>query len=153
MTPLDALAVVGAGIAAGMINTIVGSGSLVSFPTLLGVGYGAVLANVSNTVGLIPGYVSGAYGYRRELSGQTRRVLALLPATLAGGGLGAALLLILPPGVFRHVVPVLLLLAVALVLAQPAVARRLAKRNFDRSRPGALLYTGVFLTGIYGGYL
>src|SRR6476469_9403492 len=84
VTPLHAIAVAAAGLAAGTINTIVGSGSLVTFPTLLGVGIKAVPANVSNTIGLVPGSISGAIGYRRELSGQTRRILHLMPAAVAG---------------------------------------------------------------------
>jgi len=152
VTPLHAVIIVAVGVAAGMINTIVGSGSLITFPTLLALGYPPVLANVTNTVGLITGSVSGAYGYRSELKGQRRRVLSLLPAALAGGGLGAALLLILPAGVFRDVVPVLILLAVALVLIQPAITRRRAAAGHHREHAGPLLHGGVFGTAVYGGY-
>lgn len=151
MTGPDALAVAAAGLAAGAINAVVGSGSLITFPTLLAVGYPAVLANVSNTVGLVPGAVSGAVGYRRELAGQRGRVLALLPAALAGGVCGAALLLAVP-GAFRAVVPVLILLAVVLVLVQPWVARRRAQAGRVVEHPGPLLHTGIFLASIYGGY-
>ena len=151
MTGPDALAVAAAGLAAGAINTIVGSGSLITFPTLLAVGYPAVLANVSNTIGLVPGSVSGAIGYRRELTGQRHRVLVLLPAAIAGGLVGAALLLA-APGAFRGVVPALILLAVALVLIQPYVARRRAKAGRVVEHPGPALQAGVFLTSIYGGY-
>ena len=151
MTPLDAVAIAAAGLAAGAINTIVGSGSLITFPTLLGVGLGAVPANVSNTIGLAPGSASGAIGYRRELAGQRRRVLLLMPAAVFGGVTGAVLLLI-APGAFRDVVPFLILLAVALVLAQPHVARRRLERGTMREHPGALLHAGTFLTAIYGGY-
>jgi len=151
VTPLDAVAIAAAGLAAGAINTIVGSGSLITFPTLLGVGLGAVPANVSNTIGLAPGSASGAIGYRRELAGQRRRVLLLMPAAVFGGVTGAVLLLI-APGAFRDVVPFLILLAVALVLAQPHVARRRLERGTMREHPGALLHAGTFLTAIYGGY-
>ena len=151
MTGPDALAVAAAGLAAGAINTIVGSGSLITFPTLLAVGYPAVLANVSNTIGLVPGSVSGAIGYRRELTGQRHRVLVLLPAAIAGGLVGAALLLA-APGAFRGVVPALILIAVALVLIQPYVARRRADAGRVVEHPGPALQTGVFLTSIYGGY-
>jgi len=151
VTGPDALAVAAAGLAAGAINTIVGSGSLITFPTLLAVGYPAVLANVSNTIGLVPGSVSGAIGYRRELTGQRRRILALLPAALAGGITGAALLLAVP-GAFRDVVPVLILIAVALVLVQPHVARRRADAGRVAEHPGPLLQVGVFFTSVYGGY-
>jgi len=152
MTPLHAVIIVVVGLLAGMINTIVGSGSLITFPTLLALGYPPVTANVTNTVGLITGSVSGAYGYRRELAGQMRRVLTLLPAALAGGGLGAALLLVLPPGVFRDVVPALILLAVVLVLLQPAITRRRAEAGHHREHVGPALHGGVFGTAVYGGY-
>jgi uncharacterized protein len=151
MTPLDAAAVAAAGLAAGAINTIVGSGSLITFPTLLAVGYSPVVANVSNTVGLVPGSVSGAIGYRRELRGQRRRVLTLLPAAVLGGVSGA-LLLLAAPGAFETVVPVLILLAVVLVLIQPRIARWRAAKGHVAEHPGPLLHTGVFLTAVYGGY-
>jgi uncharacterized membrane protein YfcA len=152
MTPLEAVGVAAAGLAAGTINTIVGSGSLITFPTLLAVGYPAKLANVSNTIGLVPGSVSGAVGYRRERAGQRRRVLHLLPAALAGGAAGAGLLLALPGTVFRRVVPVLILVAVALVLVQPRLAERRAERGRVREHPGVLLHAGTFATAVYGGY-
>jgi uncharacterized membrane protein YfcA len=152
VTGLEGVAVVAAGLAAGTINTIVGSGSLITFPTLLAVGYPAVLANVSNTIGLVPGSVSGAVGYRRELAGQRRRILTLLPAAALGGVAGAILLLALPGTVFRDVVPGLILVAVALVLVQPWVARRRAGLGRTRNRPGVALHAGTFATAVYGGY-
>jgi uncharacterized membrane protein YfcA len=151
VTPLHALAIAAAGLAAGTINTIVGSGSLITFPTLLGLGYPAVVANVSNTIGLVPGSVSGAIGYRRELTGQLGRVLRLLPAAVLGAAAGALLLLAVP-GAFRRVVPVLILLAVALVIVQPRIARWRANRGVVRDHPGPALHAGVFLTAVYGGY-
>lgn len=151
MTGAEGVAVAAAGLAAGAINAVVGSGSLITFPTLLAVGYPAVLANVSNTVGLVPGAASGAVGYRRELAGQRRRVFALLPAALAGGVFGAALLLAVP-GAFRDVVPALILVAVVLVLVQPWAARRRADAGRVVEHPGPVLYAGVFLASIYGGY-
>jgi hypothetical protein len=152
VTVLHALVIVGIGLFAGTVNTIVGAGSLLTFPVLLALGYKPVLANVSNTVGLISGSVSGAVGYRRELSGQTRRILALMPAVLVGTVIGAILLLALPGSAFRRVVPILILFAVVLVLVQPSVARRRAEQGARREHPGALLQTGTFLTSIYGGY-
>lgn len=144
--------IVAVGIFAGTVNTIVGSGSLLTFPTLLGLGYPAVLANVSNTVGLISGSVSGAIGYRRELRGQLRRILVLMPAVLVGTVIGAVLLLELPGSAFRHVVPVLILFAVVLVIIQPRIARRRAAAGRKAEHPGPLLQSGTFLTSIYGGY-
>jgi uncharacterized membrane protein YfcA len=152
VTGLEGVAVVAAGLVAGAINTIVGSGSLITFPTLLAVGYPPVVANVSNTIGLVPGSISGAVGYRRELAGQRRRILSLMPAAVLGGVAGAVLLLALPGSVFRRVVPVLILIAVALVLLQPRVARWRAERGQVREHPGAVLQTGTFLTAVYGGY-
>jgi uncharacterized membrane protein YfcA len=111
-----------------------------------------VLANVSNTVGLISGSVSGAVGYRRELAGQTRRILALMPAVVAGTVIGAVLLLELPGSAFRHVVPILILFAVVLVIVQPQIARRRAAAGVRADHPGPLLHGGTFLTSIYGGY-
>ncbi|MDP9075190.1 MAG: sulfite exporter TauE/SafE family protein [Actinomycetota bacterium] len=153
MGPAEALAIFGAGLAAGTINTIVGSGSLITFPTLLAFGYPPLLANVTNTVGLVPGVVSGVVGYRRELVGQRARLRTLAVPALAGGLTGAVLLLVLPAGVFKGVVPVLILVACGLVAAQPTLSRRLAAR---RSQPvahgGVGLWVTVYLTGVYGGY-
>src|ERR1700761_7857131 len=111
-------AIFGAGIAAGVMNTVVGSGTLLTFPTLLAFGYNPVLANVSNTIGLVPGAVSGAYGYRAELAGQRRRGLTLAACSLLGGIVGAILLLHLPASAFNDVVPVLIGLALVLVVVQ-----------------------------------
>lgn len=147
------LAVVAAGVAAGTVNTIVGSGSLITFPTLLALGYPPVLANVSNTVGLLPGSVSGAIGYRRELRGQRDRVAALGTASLVGGLTGAVLLLALPGSVFRGLVPVLILGACVLVALQPRLARRAAAgAGRRRTDGGAPLLLAVYATGVYGGY-
>src|SRR6201993_4717852 len=110
-----AVAIFAAGIAAGTINTVVGSGTLITFPVLLAVGLAPVTANVSNTVGLFPGSFVGAYGYRRELEGQGRRATIMASASVPGAIVGAVLLLVLPPGVFKAVVPALIILAVLLV--------------------------------------
>jgi uncharacterized membrane protein YfcA len=152
VTGLEGVAVVAAGLVAGMVNTVVGSGSLITFPTLLAVGYPAVLANVSNTVGLVPGAVSGAVGYRRELSGQRRRIVLLAVPAVLGGVTGAVLLLALPGDVFRSVVPALILLAVVLVLLQPRIARRRAAAGRRRDLPGPGLLVATYATAVYGGY-
>ena len=153
MSPLAALAILSAGLAAGTLNTIVGSGSLITFPTLLALGYAPVVANVSNTVGLVTGSVSGAVGYRRELEGQQGRLRVLGVASLAGGLTGAVLLLALPASVFRNVVPALILVACVLVALQPRLAARLAAgKGADRPHGGPVLFAAVFGTGIYGGY-
>jgi uncharacterized membrane protein YfcA len=152
MSVAAALAILAVGLAAGTINTIVGSGSLITFPTLLALGYEPVVANVSNTVGLVTGSISGAIGYRRELQGQAARLRILSVASLGGGLTGGLLLLALPASVFRNVVPVLILAACGLVAAQPRLARRRAGRGTVRPHGGPLLFASVFATGIYGGY-
>jgi uncharacterized protein len=146
LTPLEALAVLAAGATAGFINTIVGSGSLVTFPVLLAVGYPSVTANVSNTVGLVPGGVSGAIGYRRELRGQARRAATLGSGTTLGALTGGTLLLALPSSVFDAVVPALILLACALMAVRPS-----PKASAVRNRT-PIATVAAFLTGIYGGY-
>jgi hypothetical protein len=146
MTELEALAVLVAGAVAGGVNTVVGSGSLITFPTLLAVGYPPVVANVSNTVGLVPGGVSGAIGYRRELRGQWRRTATLAVGTTIGAAAGGVLLLELPAGVFDAVVPALILLAVALMALRPTGTVR---EGPDRTPAGVAAALG---TGVYGGY-
>jgi hypothetical protein len=152
MSALEALAIVGVGLVAGTINTIVGSGSLITFPTLLAFGFSPIVANVSNTVGLAPGSLSGAIAYRRELEGHRPRLLVLGTASITGGITGAVLLLALPGSVFRHVVPVLILIACLLVALQPRLSHRLADREKPPLHGGAPLFLAVFATGIYGGY-
>ena len=162
MHGLDALAIFAAGIAAGAINAVVGSGTLITFPTLIALGYPPVTANVSNNIGLVPGTVAGAWGYRRELAGQRRRIRLLAPMSTVGSIAGALLLLALPARAFEAVVPVLIGLAVILVVIQPALSRRVAHADHDEQgdemrRIGLLptagvLAVGVLLAGVYGGY-
>jgi uncharacterized membrane protein YfcA len=147
MTVWEALAITAAGFAAGGINAVVGSGSLITFPVLVALGYPSVVANVSNTIGLVPGGVSGAIAYRRELRGQWRRCAVLASGTIAGALIGGILLLSLPSSVFDAVVPVLILLSVGLMALRPAPTGHGAARN----RVGLAL-AGTFATGIYGGY-
>src|SRR4051812_15580005 len=146
------VAIAAAGMAAGAINTLVGSGTLITFPVLLALGYAPVTANVSNNVGLVPGSVSGALGMRPELAGQRERVLRLGSASTLGGILGAILLLVLPSSAFRAIVPVLIALALVLVVAQPWLARRLADRRERPAHGGPLVWLGVLGAGVYGGY-
>lgn len=149
----EILAILGAAFAAGAINAVVGAGSLITFPTLLAFGFAPVMANVSNNVGLVPGNLSGSYGYRGELTGQRDRLLRLGVASGAGALAGAAAILVLPAGVFRLVVPVLIVLACAAVLVQPALSARIAARGKEPGpRGGPLLLAGLFLAGVYGGY-
>jgi uncharacterized membrane protein YfcA len=151
LSGIEAAAVLVAGVGAGAINTVVGSGTLLTFPLLLAIGYGPVTANVSNTIGLAPGGFSGAFGYRRELVGQEHRMTVLLAASIIGGAAGAVLLLALPSSAFDAVVPVFIAVAVVLVIVQPAVTRRLASRPHGETRTG-LARVGVLGSGVYGGY-
>jgi uncharacterized membrane protein YfcA len=152
MSPLHAVVIVAAGFVAGMMNVVVGAGSLVTFPVLLALGYPAVEANVSNTIGLVFGSLSGSVAYRRELAGQRARLLALGVPAAAGALCGGILLLELPARVFTRVVPILILAASVLVLLQPRLARRLAAHREHRAHGGIALVAGVFVTGVYGGY-
>jgi uncharacterized protein len=153
MSLLHALAIFGAGIAAGTINTVVGSGTLITFPVLLAFGYAPVTANVSNTVGLVPGSVSGAVGYRRELQGQRTRLRLLAVFSTLGGIAGAVALLVLPATAFKRIVPVFIALALVLIVLQPYLGRALEsrRRGVDQG-VGPAAAVGVFITGIYGGY-
>jgi uncharacterized membrane protein YfcA len=153
---LEVAAILLAGVAAGTINTIVGSGTLITFPTLLAFGVPPVTANVSNTVGLVPGSLSGAIGYRAELEGQTGRLWRLGSASLLGGVAGGLLLLWLPSSAFDAIVPVLITVGVVLVVVGPRVSRWVARRAEAR---GGMPEHGVWwvwpavaLAGVYGGY-
>ncbi|OBF65158.1 hypothetical protein A5753_09220 [Mycobacterium sp. 852002-51971_SCH5477799-a] len=157
-----------AGLGAGAINALVGSGTLITFPTLVALGYPPVTATMSNATGLVAGSVSGTWGYRAELRGQGDRLRWQLPASLAGAALGAYLLLHLPEKVFADIVPVLLVLALVLVVIGPRIqawtARRAvgappacggqAGRSPDQVSPRrmATLVFGTFAVGVYGGY-
>jgi hypothetical protein len=155
---LEALLIGLAGLAAGTINTVVGSGTLITFPTLIAFGVPPVTANVSNTIGLVPGSLSGAIGYRRELTGQRPRVLRLGAASLLGGLAGGLLLLVLDEGAFETIVPALILLGLFLVVLQPRIAAWVARRHealgaLPRGSTGAWwVWPAVLVTGVYGGY-
>jgi uncharacterized protein len=130
---LQALAIFAAGLAAGTINAVVGSGTLITFPTLLAFGYPPVLANVSNNIGLVPGVASGVHGYRAELAGQRRRIIRLGSASVCGGLVGAILLLVLPAGAFKEIVPALIGIALVMIIFQPRLARWMAARQLARA--------------------
>ncbi|MFE7135060.1 sulfite exporter TauE/SafE family protein [Streptomyces sp. NPDC057638] len=157
MTIWEMLAVFTAGVGAGAINAVVGSGTLITFPVLLATGLPPVTATVSNALGLVPGSISAAIGYRAELAGQRRRIIRLATVTAAGGIAGAALLLTLPSTAFETIVPVLVTLALVLVILQPRIARAVQRRRERRGGPGSpdggpLLLGGLLLSSVYGGY-
>jgi uncharacterized membrane protein YfcA len=153
VTALHALAIFAAGLAAGTINTVVGSGTLITFPVLLAFGYAPVTANVTNAVGLVPGSAAGALGYRRELRGQRRRAVPLLIASALGAVIGAVLLLSLPPSAFKDIVPVFIGVALVLIVFQPQLTRRLQRhRRAAHEAAGPAATAGTALTGVYGGY-
>ena len=152
MSLFEAIAILAAGLAAGTINTVVGSGSLITFPTFLAFGYSPVVANVSNTVGLVPGSLSGAIGYRRELAGQRGRAIRLGIAATAGGLTGGLLLLALPESAFERIVPILILASVVLIAIQPRLSRAMGDRRVEGAEHTVPLVITIFLTGVYGGY-
>lgn len=157
MGPAEAAAILAAGGAAGAVNAVVGSGSLITFPTLLAFGFAPVVANVSNNVGIVAGNVTGAAGYRRELAGQRRRLLRLGVFATAGALVGAAALLLLPSSSFQVIVPALILISCVLVILQPWLSRRIAARRHRAGRDGddrtsPVLRAGIFGSAVYGGY-
>lgn len=151
MSVLEVVVVVIAGVCAGTINTVVGSGTLITFPVLLAVGYSPVVANVSNSIGLVPGSLSGVIGYRRELRGQRDRMLRFGAASLLGGITGAVLLLLVPSA-FETVVPIFIVIALVLIVLQPRLGAWLAVRRPQGSEHHIGLVLGVYATGVYGGY-
>ncbi|HQY33831.1 MAG TPA: sulfite exporter TauE/SafE family protein [Actinotalea sp.] len=174
MDPLSWLLVLGAGVLAGTVNTIVGAGTLLTFPLLVALGVPPLTANVSNTVGLVPGSVTGAWGYRRELAGTWPTVARMAVLSAVGGVAGGLLLLAAPAATFTAVVPWLLVLAAGLAAAQPRVAAWVRRRAGEEpaegpaDQPGAArpaagldgstrpltpgLAAGIAATGVYGGY-
>lgn len=156
MSALEALVIVLAGVGAGTINTVVGSGTLITFPTLLLLGVPPVTANISNNIGLVPGSLTGAIGYRKELVGAGPDLRRLAPMSFLGAVLGAVLLLVLDPDLFRAIVPVLILLGLVLVVAGPRLSawseRRRAEGTASARSHELAMQGGVLGAGIYGGY-
>ena len=160
MSVAQMLLIAFAGVGAGAINSLVGSGTLITFPTLIALGFPPVTATMSNAVGVVGGGVSGTWGYRAELRGQWHRLRWQIPASVTGALIGSFLLLHLPERVFIQIVPVLMILALILVIAGPRIqdyARRRAEaagRSADHVPPlrMAALVAGTFAVGVYGGY-
>lgn len=152
MTVEHGIVLAAAGLVAGVVNSVAGGGSLISFPALLAVGYPALSANVTNTVALWPGYLGATTAYRKELEGQRHRVIVLGVSCLAGGAVGATLLLTTPAHVFRTVVPYLIFLACALFAVQPLLTRRLGASDGTESHRSLPLNAAVFVAAVYGAY-
>ena len=160
MSVAQMLLIAFAGVGAGAINSLVGSGTLITFPTLIALGFPPVTATMSNAVGVVGGGVSGTWGYRAELRGQWHRLRWQIPASVTGALIGSFLLLHLPERVFIQIVPVLMILALILVIAGPRIqdyARRRAEaagRSAEHVPPlrMAALVAGTFAVGVYGGY-
>ncbi|MBM6399587.1 sulfite exporter TauE/SafE family protein [Phycicoccus sonneratiae] len=152
----EALLVVLAGVGAGTINTIVGSGTLITFPTLLLLGVPPVTANISNNLGLVPGSITGSVGYRRELRGMGPDLRRYVPMSLLGGVTGAGLLLVLDPDLFRTIVPVLIVVGILLVALGPRINAWTARRREVAEGAGSgrrvAMQAGVLGAGVYGGY-
>jgi hypothetical protein len=160
VSAIEALGILAAGMAAGTINTVVGSGTLITFPTLLFFGYPPLTANMSNNIGLVGGGITGSWGYRRELVGAGPAIRKLVPMSLAGGVTGALLLRVLPAEAFTAIVPVLIALGLVLVVFGPAIQRRALVSHEEHElhpvhrggRTALLMLAGVFVAGVYGGY-
>ncbi len=158
MSWLHLLALFGAGMGAGLINTVVGSGTLITFPTLLAFGVPPVVANVSNNIGLAPGSASGVLATRQDLVGQRSRVIRFAIASLIGGIIGAVLLITLPSSAFDAIVPILIAIGCILVIIQPRMSKLVAARR-ERlgtteaaSNGSVVIWVAVLITGVYGGY-
>jgi uncharacterized membrane protein YfcA len=149
---VEAALIIGVAALAGALNVLVGGGSLITYPTLLALGYPPVLANVSNNLGLIPGNAAGVLAYRPLLAGHRTPLLALVPASLLGGLSGAILLLALPAKLFAAVVPLLIALASMLMALQPRIRAWIERRQAQQPDTGLPLLAGVYLAGLYGGY-
>jgi uncharacterized membrane protein YfcA len=149
---VEAAQIIGAAALAGALNVLVGGGSLITYPTLLALGYPPVLANVSNNLGLIPGNAAGVLAYRPLLAGHRAPLLALVPASLLGGLSGAILLLALPAKLFAAMVPLLIALASVLMALQPRIRAWIERRQAQQPDTGLPLLAGVYLAGLYGGY-
>ncbi|HYT10752.1 MAG TPA: sulfite exporter TauE/SafE family protein [Mycobacteriales bacterium] len=148
----DALLLAGSGLLGGAVNAIAGGGSLIVFPTLVAAGYGTLVANVTNSVALWPGYVGGVVGFRQELVGQRGRVVSLAAAAIVGAAIGCGLLLATPASAFDTVVPFLVLAASLLLAVQPRIAGLVGPPTEDHRDSARVLYPTVGLASVYGGY-
>lgn len=152
LSPLDLVVAAGAGVAAGFLNAIAGGGTLVSFPALTAIGIPAVDANLTNTVALSPGFLSGTLAQRRDLAGQRGRLMRLVPAAVLGGLAGGVLLVSTSEEVFVGIVPWLILFAVGLLAVQPRLQGWLRGRGEREGADPWWAPAPIFVAAIYGGY-
>jgi uncharacterized membrane protein YfcA len=153
VSAVDLLIAAGVALLAGAINSIAGGGSLILFPTLVGLGLETVPANVTNSIAQWPGYVGGVLGFRREYEGQRSRLLRFSVVAVLGATAGAVLLLTTPSEAFDTVVPILVFLASVLLAFQPLITKRLrSAESEDHTRDPVWLYVALFLACVYGGY-
>jgi uncharacterized membrane protein YfcA len=155
MAPSDMLVLFIAAFAAGVINSIAGGGTLITFPVLIWLGLDAKVANATSTVALWPGLFGGLFGYRRELENSSQILLRLGLTSIVGGAVGAWLLIWTPSPTFARLVPFLILFATLLFMSQGAINRRLRLQPIDTA-PKRAWWFGViafqFCSATYGGY-
>ena len=149
--PGDYALLAAAGLAAGGVNAVAGGGSLISFPALVAVGLPTLNANVTNQVAVLPGYVGGSLAYREELRGQRRRAVVLGVTSATGALVGAILLVVSSKRLFAVLAPILVLVAVGLLAAQPRLAELATPRGPHEPHPRGL-HVANFLASVYGGY-
>jgi uncharacterized membrane protein YfcA len=154
--------IVAAAFVAGMMNSVAGGGTLLTFPALIWVGIDPKVANVTSTVALWPGSLGAMFGFRRELAGSRKWMIALGPASLLGGLVGAFLLLRTPSRTFAAIVPYLILFATILFAAGEPITRMLRRKRLETSdhqveavpdsKSWGWSATLQFLSSVYGGY-
>jgi uncharacterized protein len=154
LTPIQYGFVVISAVAAGLINALAGGGSLITFPTLMAVGIPPVMANVTNTVALCPGYLGATLAQKKDLQGQQKRIKLLLPSAIIGGIIGGILLLNSSEQVFERLIPFLILLAAGLLAFQDTLRSWLQRRHTDKKGniPESWAVMPIALASIYGGY-
>lgn len=153
LSGLDYLAAAGAAAAAGAINALAGGGTLVSFPTLVGIGVPAVGANVTNTVSLLPGYLGGTWAQREDLRPQLARARTLAAVAATGGLAGSVLLVTIPSHSFRLAVPYLIVASCVLLLVQDRMRERVGRATqLEAGRARHARPIAVFASAVYGGF-
>lgn len=144
-----------AAVAGGLVNALAGGGTLITFPMLTAVGIPPVVANITNTVALCPGYIGGTFAQRSDLKGQGRRMWLLLPTGVVGGIAGGILLLYTSDTLFRKLIPWLILTAVVLLAFQDRMRNWVMARMSDeghRHLNEAWSMALIFPAAVYGGY-